>query len=441
MATLIVEEPGRRFGGRITGRVLIGRLPTNGVALTDSSVSRLHAWIDQHDGQDYVGDTGSLTGTWVNTQPVDKQKYLLDGDVIRVGQTQITYQRSDVLPEDLAEVNLAGEPPAVNVIDAGVLFDCVCGAPIWFKSTAIGHAHQCRHCGRTIRIPEHSGQVAQEIAPAPKVPPPAFVGSMQDADDPMLLHAPENEHGPHVDEHGLTDLPDLAAAELSELPPLEENPQPTSELTLEEAVSPEAEVPFPGHTAVSDEQEALPVKRPLFAPKRPLVAQQICSICHSAIVAGETTTVCPSCALTFHAECWQENQGCSAYGCPQVGVLAPASESPTDEEVLAGVENGVALLDQPEEISAEFPWEFLFLLCAVIGVLLGLVTYGVPPAIGLLGTLIYLVGMQNSRKRRPVVWLALLIGMIGIGVGLYTSKLCWGGWPPIGPWTRHGGGG
>jgi len=441
MPTLIIEEPGRRFGGRITGRVLIGRLPTNGIALTDSSVSRLHAWIDQRNGQDYVGDTGSLTGTWVNSQPVDKQKYLLDGDVIRVGQTQITYHCSDELPADLAEVNLTGEPAAANVIDAGVLFDCVCGAPIWFKFTASGHAHQCRHCGRNIRIPEHSGQVAQEIAPVPKVPPLVPVGSVQDADDPMLLHAPENEHGPHVDEHGLTDLPDLAAAELSELPLLEENPQPTSELTLEEAVSPEAEVPFPGSTVVSDEDEAPPVKRPLFAPKRPLVALQICSICHSAVVAGETTTVCPSCALTFHAECWQENQGCSAYGCPQVGALAPASQQAAKEEVPATAEDNAELVGQPEETSAEFPWEFLFLLTAVIGVLLGLSTYGVPPAIALLGTLIYLAAMQNSRKRRPVVWLALLIGMIGIGAGLYVSQHWWGGWPPIGPWARHGGGG
>jgi predicted RNA-binding Zn-ribbon protein involved in translation (DUF1610 family) len=437
MATLIIEEPGRRFGGRITGRVLIGRLPTNGVALTDSSVSRLHAWIDQRDGQDYVADTGSLTGTWVNTQPIEKQKYLLDGDVIRVGQTQITYQRSDVLPEDVPEVNLAGEPPAVNVIDAGVLFDCACGAPIWFKSTAIGHAHQCRHCGRTIRIPEHAGQVAQEIAAVPKTPPPVAVGPLQSADDPMLLHTPDSEQGPHVDEHGLTDVLDLPTAALSELPPLEEIPEPASELTLEQAVSPEAEVPFPGPTMVIDEEEAPPpVKRPLFEPKRPMVARQICSVCHNPITAGETTTVCPSCGLTFHAECWQENQGCSAYGCPQVGVLAPAAEEPVEEEPAVAVEGD----DEPQEVSAGFPWEFLFLFAAVIGVLLGIPTYGIPPAIGLLGTFIYLMAMQDSRKRRPVVWLALLIGLIGIGAGLYVSKVWWGGWPPIGPWARHGGG-
>ena len=46
MPTLIIQEPGRRTGGFLTGRVLIGRLPTNGIPLADSSVSRLHAWVD-----------------------------------------------------------------------------------------------------------------------------------------------------------------------------------------------------------------------------------------------------------------------------------------------------------------------------------------------------------------------------------------------------------
>jgi hypothetical protein len=30
---------------------------------------------------------------------------------------------------------------------------------------------------------------------------------------------------------------------------------------------------------------------------------------------------CPQCGLRFHAECWAENRGCSAYGCAQVGAL------------------------------------------------------------------------------------------------------------------------
>jgi predicted RNA-binding Zn-ribbon protein involved in translation (DUF1610 family) len=437
MPTLIVEEPGRRFGGRINGRVLIGRLPTNGVALTDSSVSRLHAWIDHRDGEYYVADTGSLTGTWVNTQPIEKRKDLTDGDVVRVGQTQISFHRDDSLPDGLQTVDLDGQAPSPNVIDAGVLFDCVCGAPIWFKSTAIGHAHQCRHCGRTVRIPEHSGVAAEDITPVPKEPPlVAHALHSQSADDPMLLHGSAHELERHVDEHGVTDLP-LPSADLSELPPLEERAEPESDLTLEQAVSPGDEVAFPGPQTVSDFAAEPEAKPPLFQPKQKIAPAQVCSVCHSPIVAGETTTVCPSCGLTFHAECWQANQGCSAYGCPQVGALAPKQEEPADDHA----EVGLAELQEAPEIAetpSAFPWEFLFLLVAVLGAVIGARSYGVPSFIGVIGTLIYLVVMQNAPKRRPIVWLALLIGLIGIGAGLYVSKFWWGGWPPIGPWMRHG---
>lgn len=40
-----------------------------------------------------------------------------------------------------------------------------------------------------------------------------------------------------------------------------------------------------------------------------------CSICLSIIISGEEVCQCPHCALPFHAECWKENKGCSAYGC------------------------------------------------------------------------------------------------------------------------------
>src|SRR4051812_41389148 len=51
----------------------------------------------------------------------------------------------------------------------------------------------------------------------------------------------------------------------------------------------------------------------------------LCSICQTPIEPGEERTACPSCHLTFHAQCWEENLGCSAYGCDQVNVLAPAA--------------------------------------------------------------------------------------------------------------------
>lgn len=44
-------------------------------------------------------------------------------------------------------------------------------------------------------------------------------------------------------------------------------------------------------------------------------AGKLCSICQTAIIAGERIVYCPTCSLPFHSECWKENKGCSAYGC------------------------------------------------------------------------------------------------------------------------------
>lgn len=52
-----------------------------------------------------------------------------------------------------------------------------------------------------------------------------------------------------------------------------------------------------------------------------VASQALCSICQSFITDGEEIVTCPECDLPFHAECWQENMGCAAYGCPQVNVL------------------------------------------------------------------------------------------------------------------------
>jgi hypothetical protein len=45
------------------------------------------------------------------------------------------------------------------------------------------------------------------------------------------------------------------------------------------------------------------------------VAGKMCSICQTSIIAGEHILSCGYCTLPFHAECWDENRGCSAYGC------------------------------------------------------------------------------------------------------------------------------
>jgi len=43
-----------------------------------------------------------------------------------------------------------------------------------------------------------------------------------------------------------------------------------------------------------------------------------CSICMTAVVPADDTTVCSACAARYHADCWRENGGCAVYGCVNV---------------------------------------------------------------------------------------------------------------------------
>src|SRR5437762_6330830 len=51
-----------------------------------------------------------------------------------------------------------------------------------------------------------------------------------------------------------------------------------------------------------------------------------CSICQWKIESTDAAHTCSACGLVVHEECWQENHGCSAYGCPQVNVLDKPEE-------------------------------------------------------------------------------------------------------------------
>ncbi|HEV8379551.1 MAG TPA: RING finger protein [Tepidisphaeraceae bacterium] len=62
-------------------------------------------------------------------------------------------------------------------------------------------------------------------------------------------------------------------------------------------------------------------------PKR--VPGQLCPICQSRIAASDAATFCPECRTIYHADCWEENQGCAVYGCSQV----PAKEQKSNLEI------------------------------------------------------------------------------------------------------------
>jgi pSer/pThr/pTyr-binding forkhead associated (FHA) protein len=82
----IVElEPGR-------DRLSVGRLAACEVALTwDTEVSRAHALLELVGGAWTVEDRGSSNGTLVNTVRITGPHVLHDGDVLRIGRTQLIF--------------------------------------------------------------------------------------------------------------------------------------------------------------------------------------------------------------------------------------------------------------------------------------------------------------------------------------------------------------
>ena len=60
------------------------------VFLDDVTVSRKHAVVERHDDGWFVVDRGSLNGTYVNGEQVDRTK-LTTGDEVQIGKYRLTF--------------------------------------------------------------------------------------------------------------------------------------------------------------------------------------------------------------------------------------------------------------------------------------------------------------------------------------------------------------
>ncbi len=72
----------------------IGRGPTNDIALEgDDFASARHARIEPREDGVFVEDVGSTNGTFVNGVRLAQARRLTPGDVIRIGETDLRYER------------------------------------------------------------------------------------------------------------------------------------------------------------------------------------------------------------------------------------------------------------------------------------------------------------------------------------------------------------
>lgn len=71
----------------------LGRSAENDIALEDDFASARHARIEPRRDGVWVSDAGSTNGTYVNGSKLAKPHRLKPGDVIRVGSTDLRYER------------------------------------------------------------------------------------------------------------------------------------------------------------------------------------------------------------------------------------------------------------------------------------------------------------------------------------------------------------
>ena len=83
-------EQGERFD--LIGGLSIGRSRDADVQIEDRYASGIHARIFNRDARSYVEDMNSTNGTLLNEAELKGEAELLDGDVVRIGDTEFRFE-------------------------------------------------------------------------------------------------------------------------------------------------------------------------------------------------------------------------------------------------------------------------------------------------------------------------------------------------------------
>ena len=92
MARLLVSTPNGRERINLTRRLILGRLRSSDLRLSDPEVSKEHCAIEPRDGSFFVRDLGSLNGTFLNGIRLEGEVRLRDGDAVFVGNAVLRFE-------------------------------------------------------------------------------------------------------------------------------------------------------------------------------------------------------------------------------------------------------------------------------------------------------------------------------------------------------------
>ncbi|MCL2466310.1 MAG: FHA domain-containing protein [Micrococcales bacterium] len=96
-SALLILHHGPSAGARFLldgDATVAGRSTSSDIFLDDVTVSRRHAEFVREDTSFTVSDVGSLNGTYVNRERIEKQHLLRGGDEVQIGKFRMTFHPS-----------------------------------------------------------------------------------------------------------------------------------------------------------------------------------------------------------------------------------------------------------------------------------------------------------------------------------------------------------
>lgn len=97
----------------LTGeRIMVGRDPSNRVALTDPAISSLHASLERYGSAWVIRDLGSSNGTFVNGERVAGDIPLRNGDEVSMGASRLVFRSRQT--RDAANTERLAPPPSLT---------------------------------------------------------------------------------------------------------------------------------------------------------------------------------------------------------------------------------------------------------------------------------------------------------------------------------------
>lgn len=177
---------------------------------------------------------------------------------------------------------------------------------------------RCPYCHQNIRVqgrfcPKCGEQIfglpVRQQPPAGSTPPAAPGGAPL---PPVVAPPPTPAYQPpSYDAIGPpnTPPPDLAG-DTVDIEIDTEPPRPTPWSAAPTGAPPTAPAPAGVHAAAGEE------------------VGKTCPYCRFPIKPGDQVYVCPACKVIHHQDCWQENHGCTTYGCRGSASAAPPAATP-----------------------------------------------------------------------------------------------------------------